>query len=165
MIDYVNQTLINAWQMCGERVRRRWIEGDIIPPGIAARIGTGLHAGAEINHRAKLNTGVDEPLDVVQDAARDGYVKSLDNGVYFPPDELFSAKRQLTEGVDTVTGLAAHPITSPAPDSAMICKNSRRLISYPGMSSPLRYSIKTSCTSRLLSLYQIKAETRKTIMQ
>ncbi len=38
MIEYINQTLINPWSMCPERVRRRWIEGEVIPPGVAAWI-------------------------------------------------------------------------------------------------------------------------------
>lgn len=107
MIEYINQTLINSWDMCPERVRRRWIEGDIIPPGIAAKIGTGVHKGAEVNHLAKIISGEDEPLDVITDAARDGYVKSLQDGVFFPPDERSTAKKQLEEGVDVTVQLAS----------------------------------------------------------
>lgn len=106
MIEYINQTLINSWQICPERVRRRWIENEIIPPGIAARIGTGVHKGAEVNHKAKINTGKDEPESVVKDAARDGYVKAIEEGVFFPPDEADSAKKQLSEGVDITVSLA-----------------------------------------------------------
>lgn len=106
MIEYINQTILNAWTMCPERVRRRWIEGEIIPPGIAARIGSGVHKGAEVNHFAKIISGKDEPLDVIQDAARDGYMKSIQEGVFFAPDEAASARKQLAEGVDTTVTLA-----------------------------------------------------------
>jgi len=106
MIEYINQTILNAWSMCPERVRRRWIEGEIIPPGIAARIGSGVHKGAEVNHLAKIISGKDEPLDVIQDAARDGYMKSIQEGVFFAPDEAASARKQLAEGVDTTVTLA-----------------------------------------------------------
>lgn len=106
MIEYINQTLINAWFLCPERVRRRWMLGDIIPPGIAARIGTGVHKGAEANHKAKQQTGKDEPLDVIQDAARDGYNEAIKEGVFFPVEEMPSAKKQVSEGADTVVTLA-----------------------------------------------------------
>lgn len=106
MIEYINQTILNAWTLCPERVRRRWIEGEIIPPGIAARIGTGVHQGAEVNHRAKMISGKDEPESVVKDAARDGYVKSIQDGVFFPPDEASTAQKQIAEGVDSTVNLA-----------------------------------------------------------
>lgn len=106
MIEYINQTLINSWSLCPERVRRRWINGEIIPPGIAARIGTGVHKGAEVNHKAKVVSGQDEPESVVKDAARDGYVKAIEEGVFFPPDEASTAKKQLAEGVDVTVSLA-----------------------------------------------------------
>lgn len=107
MIEYINQTLLNSWSMCPERVRRRWIENEIIPPGIAARIGTGLHKGAEVNHKAKKETGEDEPLDTIKDAARDGYLKSLQDGVFFPISEVSTAKKQIAEGVDIAVNLAS----------------------------------------------------------
>ncbi|MDW7774581.1 MAG: hypothetical protein SCH71_16995 [Desulfobulbaceae bacterium] len=106
MISSINQTLLNSWGMCGERVRRRWIENEVIPPGIAAKIGTGVHKGAEINHLAKMQTGKDEPLDVVTDAARDGYIESLESGVFFSHEELPRARTVIAEGVDTVVSFA-----------------------------------------------------------
>jgi hypothetical protein len=115
VIDRIRQSSLDTWERCPEQFRRRYLEGEIVPPGIAARIGTGLHKGAEVNHRGKIRTGSDEPLDVVQDAARDGYVRSLGNGVFFPPEEVPSARVQLAEGVDVTTMLAGVYHTSLAP--------------------------------------------------
>jgi hypothetical protein len=106
MIKTYRQSIINAWVLCPERVRRRYIENEVIPPGIAARIGTGVHCGAEVNHLAKIQTGEDEPLDVVQDAARDGYVEAIRNGVFFAPEEMPSARKQVAAGTDQVVQLA-----------------------------------------------------------
>ncbi|KKL55855.1 hypothetical protein LCGC14_2251250 [marine sediment metagenome] len=106
MIESIRQSSLNQWARCGEQFYRSVIQRDWFPPGIAARIGTGLHKGTEVNHKAKRMTGKDEPLDVVQDAARDGYVKSLENGVFFSPEEAGSAKTQMAEGVDTTVSLA-----------------------------------------------------------
>jgi hypothetical protein len=47
------------FQRCGEQYRRRYLENEIIPPGISARIGSGVHKAAEINFRAKIQTGED----------------------------------------------------------------------------------------------------------
>lgn len=106
MIEYLTQSMLNMWSRCPEQFRRRYIENDIIPPRIAARIGTGLHKGAQVNHLAKRTTHQDEPLSVVQDAARDGYLTAIQEGVFFTPDEVPGAKKQLAEGVDTTTSLA-----------------------------------------------------------
>ncbi|TVM31204.1 PD-(D/E)XK nuclease family protein [Oceanidesulfovibrio marinus] len=106
MLEYLSQSMISSWELCPERFRRRFLEGEIIPPGIAARIGTGVHKGAEINHIQKIHTGEDEPKDVIQDAARDGYKKALEKGVFFAPGEASTAKKQLADGVDTVVTLA-----------------------------------------------------------
>ncbi len=100
--------MINMWERCGEQFRRRYIEDEITPPGIAARIGTGVHKGAEANHEAKYNTGQDEPLSVVQDAAVQGYKEAISNGgVFFPVTEKNEAKRKVSEGIDTVASLTA----------------------------------------------------------
>ena len=106
MIETIHQSMIGQFFRCPEQFRRRYIEEDIIPPGIAARIGSGMHKGAEINHKSKLLTGMDEPLSVCQDAARDEYKRLIfDHGVFFPKEELSSAKKQLAKGIDTTVGL------------------------------------------------------------
>ena len=115
MIKHISPSMISQFTRCGEQFRRRRIEGEIIPPGIAARIGTGFHRGAEVNHRAKIITGKDEPLSVVQDAARDGYVAALQGGVYFAPDEVAGARKAMAEGVDTTVALARKYHASLAP--------------------------------------------------
>jgi hypothetical protein len=115
MIESITQSALGMWDRCGEQFRRRYIDDEIIPPGIAARIGTGVHKGAEVNHRAKKVTRKDEPLSVVQDAARDGYVKACQEGVYFAPDDVAGAKKTLAEGVDVTTNLAKLYHSSLAP--------------------------------------------------
>jgi hypothetical protein len=106
MIESLSQSAMNMWDRCGEQFRRRYIDDEIVPPGIAARIGTGVHKGAEVNHKAKRTTRTDEPLSVVQDAARDGYVQACQQGVFFAPDEVAGAMKTLAAGVDITTNLA-----------------------------------------------------------
>ncbi|RKY09319.1 MAG: hypothetical protein DRP56_02790 [Planctomycetota bacterium] len=160
MIEFINQTLINAWSMCGERVRRRWIEGDIIPPGIAARIGTGVHSGADVNYSAKIKTGEDEPLDVVLDAARDGYVKSVsDNGVFFPPEEKPSAQKQLEDGIDTVVELTRLYREECAPQVLPILVEEEIFLNDPDLDIPFRGTLDVLADDR--ALRDIKTSARK----
>jgi len=105
MLSSLHQSHMGMWTRCGEQFRRRYIEGEIMPPGIAARIGTGLHKGAEVGNLAKM-AGKEEPRDVVVDAAVEGYKKSCLRGVFFAPDEAPSARNQISAGVDTTAALA-----------------------------------------------------------
>lgn len=101
MIRSIHQSMVNSWLACGERFRRRYIEGDIIPPGIAARRGSGFHKGAEVNHRQKIASGSDLPLPDLQDAARDEYVRLVrDEGVFIPRASLSEKNSLLNEGLN-----------------------------------------------------------------
>lgn len=141
MLEYINQSLINSWMLCPERVRREWFEGDRIPPGIAAKIGTGVHKGAEVNHKAKMITRKDEPFDVIQDAARDGYVKSLESGVFFPPGEISSAKKQLSKGLDVSVALAKLYSESLAPNILPLSVEKTIFLEHDEITIPLRGTI------------------------
>lgn len=141
MITFINQTIVNTWNMCPERVRRRWLLGDIIPPGIAPRIGTGLHKGAEVNHLQKITSKKDERLDVIQDAARDAYIESCQNGVYFPPEELPSAKKQLAHGIDETVNLAKTYLDNLAPKILPALVEEDIYLDLPEIEVPLRGTI------------------------
>lgn len=117
MITTIRQSSLSTWEKCGEMFRRRYLEGEIIPPGLAAHVGTGVHKAAEVNHRAKIVTGQDEPLDVLQDAARDGYISAVKtNGAYVAPEDLPSAKIMASAALDETVALARvyHDDVAPA---------------------------------------------------
>lgn len=159
MFQYLTQSMINSWMSCPERFRRRYIEEEIIPPGIAAKIGTGFHKGCELNHLTKLNTGKDAPLDEVQDAARDGYVQSLDDGVFFAPEETSTAKMQMEEGIDTVTGLAGSYYHSLAPLIYPAKVEETLYLDIPETDLPLRGKIDLLTTDNWLP--DLKTSSRK----
>lgn len=103
MIEAIHQSTLNMALRCGEQFRRRYIEDEIIPPGIAAARGTGVHKANEVNLKAKVMTGEDLPLSDLQDAARDGFVHALRNGVYLPKEDISAKDRLLNEGLnDTI---------------------------------------------------------------
>lgn len=106
MITHLSASQLGMFQRCGEQWRRRYLEGEVIPPGIAARIGTGVHKAAEKNFRYKMESGEDMRLDEVQDAAATAYDKALAQGVFISPDEAPGAKLAMAEGKDTAVSLA-----------------------------------------------------------
>lgn len=85
---------------CGEQFRRRYIEGEIIPPGTALICGTATHKSVKANLGHKLTTGELLALDSVSDAARDAVNDTWDReGVRLLEDEQ-------NVGLDKLRGLA-----------------------------------------------------------
>lgn len=84
MIRHISPSMLGLYCNCQEAFRRRYIEGEIIPPAIAMAVGTGVHKAAEINHLQKIESGFDMRIDDLQDAAADGFRNAIeDSGVYF----------------------------------------------------------------------------------
>jgi hypothetical protein len=54
---------------CPAAYERRYINGEIIPPGIEAIKGTGVHGGAAVNFKQKIETHRDLPPGQIIDAA------------------------------------------------------------------------------------------------
>lgn len=87
MLKSIRQSHINLFCKCQEAFRRRYCEEEIIPPAIAMAVGTGVHKAAEKNHRQKLFTQTDIPIEEMQDAAAEGFMAEVEqNGVFFTGD-------------------------------------------------------------------------------
>ena len=103
MIQSIHQSTLNMALRCGEQFRRRYMEGEIIPPGIPAGRGTGVHKANEVNLTHKVKTKEDMPLTDLQDVARDAYVHSFRNGVYLSKEEMSEKSSLLNRGLnDTI---------------------------------------------------------------
>jgi hypothetical protein len=100
MIQAIHQSMINSAFKCGEQFRRRYIENEIIPPGIAAGRGTGVHNASKINLRQKIVSKVDLPLPDLKDAARDGFVNAFKDGIYLSKEELPEKTKIINEGLE-----------------------------------------------------------------
>lgn len=101
MIDSIHQSHINTWLRCGVQFERRYINGEIIPPGVAARRGSAAHKGAEINHVSMIEKGEILPLDVLTDATRDEFVRLVkEEGVFIPLDQKSEANAILNENMN-----------------------------------------------------------------
>jgi hypothetical protein len=93
---------------CGEQFRRRYVEGEVIPPGIAQIRGTGLHHASQVNFSVKLRTGQDEPLSVLLDAAEDKFRRIAADGVYLTKEEKPEKAKLLENGLHQTLTLTTH---------------------------------------------------------
>lgn len=137
MLEHLSVSQLDMFIRCGEQYRRRYIEGEIIPPGIAARIGSGVHKAAEINWKEKMRTGEDMPLDAVQDCAAEAYHKALQGGVFFAPDELAGAPLAMAEGKDTAVSLATLFRRELAPTIMPSLVEEKIILELPGVELPV----------------------------
>lgn len=106
-IQYLTKSMLGMFARCPQQFERRYINNEIIPPGIAARQGSAVHKGAEINHIQKIESRTDLSVSDIQDAARDHYVHLIkDEGVFIPFDKLSEKNKLLAEGLDISVRLA-----------------------------------------------------------
>jgi len=105
-MEAITQSMLGMFLRCPHQFERRYLWGEIIPPGIAARRGSATHKAAQINHEQKLHSHEDFPVDVLQDAPRDEYVRLVkEHGVFIPKDQLTEKDRLLAGGLDAATRL------------------------------------------------------------
>jgi hypothetical protein len=85
---HLSPTQLEMIAKCPEAYRRRYVEGEKIPPGIAMAIGSGFHVGAETNFRQKIESYVDLTPRQIEEAAVAGYETSIAGGISFTTDEV-----------------------------------------------------------------------------
>lgn len=102
---YFSPTQLEMYAKCGEQYRRRYIENEIIPPGIAAVAGRGVHGGIATNFRQKIETRVDLPVVDVVDAAVEQFKAELQGAYELTPEEQ-------AQGRDNVIGAATDTVAS-----------------------------------------------------
>lgn len=102
----ITQSMLGMFLRCPHQFERRYLRGEIIPPGIAARRGSAIHRAAQINHDQKQHTQQDLPVDALQDAARDHYMKLIqEQGVFIPKDQISEKDELLARGLDATVRL------------------------------------------------------------
>ncbi|HSW40818.1 MAG TPA: PD-(D/E)XK nuclease family protein [Acidobacteriota bacterium] len=102
---------------CMEAFRRRYIEREVIPPGVALVVGTGTHRGVDVNMHYKIETGDLLPIEAVADAARDGVNHAWEkDGVKLEPDEVARGVKAVRgEAIDKAVRLATLHAKEKAP--------------------------------------------------
>ncbi len=125
---HISHTQIDSYFNCGEAYRRRYIEGEKIPPGIALLVGTGVHSGARENFTQKIESHTDLAKDRIIEAAVAGYEAELAGGYELAPgDDIGAAK-------DQVASLAEVHADQQAPDYQPIACEKKIVIPFPNAS-------------------------------
>jgi len=115
--QHLSATQLDMFSRCPEAYRRRYIEGEIIPPGFAMLRGTGVHRGAETNFKQKIESHEDLPVDDIVSAAAEGFESAVAGGYTLEvADEGRNVKDVIGENLDAVVDMATCHATEQAPD-------------------------------------------------
>ena len=105
---HISPSQLSTYTRCGEQYRRRYVEKEIIPPGIALMKGSSVHKGAEENFKHKMEKGEDMNKDDVAMIC----VETFDNiqkneGILLNDDELAIGKKKVVgEAKDVIVDMA-----------------------------------------------------------
>jgi RecB family exonuclease len=89
---HLSATQLDSFCRCPEAYRRRYIEGERIPPSIAMLKGTGFHRGAETNFRQKIESHVDLKAKDIVDAAVSAFDAEVEKGIELQGDDKHRGK-------------------------------------------------------------------------
>ncbi len=105
--EHLSWSQLNTLARCGEQYRRRYVERDRVPPGIALGRGRAVHKGIEANMIEKLTTGKSLPVLDVEARAADAF-KSWSEGEFVIDGEYegMSVKQALGTATDESVALA-----------------------------------------------------------
>jgi hypothetical protein len=91
---------------CGEQFRRRYIQGDIVPPGVAMVVGTATHASVRGNLSAKIEHGKLLPLEHAKAIARDQLNTEWEKGVLLDDEQKSSPHKAKSDAIDKAVRLS-----------------------------------------------------------
>lgn len=118
---------------CPEAYRRRYLEGEIIPPGIALIKGKSVHKPAEMNFRQKIESHEDLPLDEFKEIADAAFTAELAGGYQLSGEESAVGKdKVLGEARDSVVQMAEFHGLHQAPDYQPVLVEQSFTIELPG---------------------------------
>lgn len=105
---YLSPTQVDMYLNCGEQWRRRYVEGDVIPPGIALVKGTAVHLGSEHNFEQKIKSKKDLSKKKIVDRAVSGFDDRVrEEGLFLTEEDEARGKKIVKgEGIDSTARLA-----------------------------------------------------------
>jgi hypothetical protein len=111
---YISPSQLGMFERCGEQYRRRYLEKEIIPPGIAMVKGTGVHGGAKGNFRQKIESHQDLPRKDIIEISVTTFEQSAEKGILLTEEEesigYHKVVAQAKDGVVTLSGLYADEV-------------------------------------------------------
>lgn len=148
----IRQSGIESFTRCGEAYRRRYLEGEIIPPGIAPLTGTAFHAGARVNFKQKIESHADLPAKEIIEAAVAEF-DAITTGGYILTDEEVGIghKRVLGMAKDQLAGLAELYARQIAPDYQPVYVEQGFTIALPAASHDLSGTMDLADDKRIVT--------------
>lgn len=114
----LHQSQLDMLAKCGVMYKRRYIDGEIVPPGVALLVGTATHRSVELNLRHKARTGELLPTEEIIDSVRDDFTNRWDQeGVRLDSDEVLRGANAVKgSAIDLSIALATLHATDVAPN-------------------------------------------------
>ena len=135
---HISNSQLSMYWRCPEQYRRRYMEKEILPPGIALLTGSAIHAGAETNFRQKIETHKDLPASDIVDAAVAGFDAGTTGGYALSDEEATrGAVAVLADAKDQIAGLAQVHADQQAPDYQPVTVEHKTRIVLPKASRDL----------------------------
>lgn len=114
---HISHSQLSMYWRCPEQYRRRYMEGETLPPGIALMTGSAIHKGAEINFRQKIDSHKDLPVDDIVEISTAAFNVAKSGGYTLSEDETQQGRDVvLGEATDQTAALAKVHATEQAPD-------------------------------------------------
>lgn len=131
---HLSNTQLDMLSRCGEAYRRRYEEGERIPPGVRQLKGSGVHGAAETNFRQKKQSHRDLPVADMRDLAAAKFDERLQReSVLLEPDEKSRGKRKvLGEAKDQAVKMAEFHAYHQAPSYQPVIVEERVRITLSG---------------------------------
>jgi hypothetical protein len=135
---HVSATQLEMFWKCPEQYRRRYIEGERIPPGVALLVGGAFHRGAEHNFRQKIESHEDLPEKDIVEAAVAAFEAAQAGGCMFSDDEASrGAKLVLGDAKDLTAKIAGVHAELQAPDYQPVVVEHTTRIVFPDLTHDL----------------------------
>ena len=130
---HLSASQINMFCNCPEAWRRRYLENEIIPPGIALIKGKSVHKPAETNFRQKIDTHEDLPVAEFGELAAAAFEAELAGGYQLSAEEESRGDaRVLGEAKDSAVAMAIFHGAEQAPDYQPVLVEQTFRIELPG---------------------------------
>lgn len=114
---HISASQLDTFCKCPEQWRRRYVENEIIPPGIALLKGKGVHKAAEVNFRQKIKSHEDLPPAELMAAADAAFTAEIAGGFLLTEEESAAGRENvLGTARDETVKMAEFHANEQAPD-------------------------------------------------
>ena len=135
---HVSHSQMDMYWRCPEQYRRRYMEKEVIPPGIAMLQGTGVHRAAEANFTQKIESRIDLPAKEIIEIGAAAFDAEQAGGYALTEDEMsIGAAKVLGDAKDKLVQMVAVHAMEQAPDYQPVAVEHKTRIVFPNATHDL----------------------------